>query len=486
MSLWRRRYGQSGDCRQGSDLIDPVPATRYSPLDAAPWRRNLSEMPDETDFDRAPGGAAASRRRRHVPDRTPAAPGGLGQWIRAAGLSAILACTVLPPSAMPANGAENACVQAGTWIDPKTGDVLAVDALISSLATRSVVLLGERHTDPEHHRWQAAMLAALQAHRPALAVGFEMFPRSVQPALDAWSRGELSTEAFLRQSRWREVWGFDEGLYLPLLHFARANRLPALALNVERSLVARVGRQGWRAVPAAEREGLTDPAEATADYRQSLVRIYAQTHRESGAENATEDAAPDLKAIMAEPAFQNFVAAQLTWDRAMAEAIAAAREADPSRLVIGIMGRGHIEHGWGVPHQLADLGIADVAVLLPMTATAACDDMAPDLADAVFIVDASDASEAPPDRPRLGVMVERADDGVRVLQVVDDSVAAAAELVAGDIIVMAAGQPIKRRAELIAVIQRQAPGTWLPLDIKRDGEIMQRIAKFPTAANDNP
>ena len=391
-----------------------------------------------------------------------------------------------PTRAAPANAEETACVQAGTWIDPKTGDVLAVDALMASLATRPVVLLGERHTAAEHHRWQAAMLAALQAHRPALAIGFEMFPRSAQPALDAWSRGELSADAFLRQSRWREVWGFDEDLYLPLLHFARANRLPALALNVERALVARVAREGWAAVPEAAREGVTKPTEASADYRQSLARVYAETHRESGGEDTAENAKPDLQAIMAEPGFQNFVAAQLTWDRAMAEAIAAARENDPTRLVVGIIGRGHLEHGWGVPHQLADLGVADVAVLLPMTAAAACAGPPPDLADAVFIIDRADDAQAPPDRPRLGVTIEAADDGVRILQVVDDSVAAAAELAAGDIIVMAAGQPIKRRAELIAIIQRQAPGTWLPLDIKRDGEVMQRVAKFPTAANGNP
>lgn len=384
----------------------------------------------------------------------------------------------------PANADEKTCVRVGTWLEPETGDVLAIDGLMASLASRSVVLLGERHTAAEHHRWQAAMLAALQAHRPALAIGFEMFPRSVQPALDAWSGGALGTEAFLRQSRWREVWGFDENHYLPLLHFARANRLPTLALNVERALVARVGREGWAAVPAAEREGLTDPAAATADYRQSLARIYAETHRENGGADAADKATPDLEAVMAEPGFQNFVAAQLTWDRAMAEAIAAARTRDPSRLVIGIMGRGHIEHRWGVPHQLADLGVTDVAVLLPMTAAAACAGLAPDLADAVFIIDDADDAQPPPDRPRLGVMIEAADDGVRILQVVDDSVAAAAELAAGDIIVMAAGQPIKRRAELIAIIRRQAPGTWLPLDIRRDGDVIQRVAKFPNGANE--
>ena len=436
-------------------------------------------MPDKAECESARDTAPALRPRRLALNAGRAAFSVWRKPCRKAILPALVACVLLLPAATPASGEENACVQAGTWIDPATGDALAVDGLMASLATRSVVLLGERHTAAEHHRWQAAMLAALQAHQPTLAIGFEMFPRSVQPALDAWSQGRLGTEAFLAQSRWREVWGFDEALYLPLLHFARANRLPALALNVERSLVARVGREGWTAVPETAREGLTDPAETPPAYRRSLARVYADAHRDSDAGDTEAAGEPDLATVMTEPDFQNFVAAQLTWDRAMAEAIATARQRDPARLVVGIMGRGHVEHGWGVPHQLADLGVTDVAVLLPMTASAACAGLDPGLADAVFVVDAMEDESPAPDRPRLGVMIEASDDGVRVLQVVDDSVAAAAELAAGDVIVMAAGQPIKRRAELIAIIQRQAPGTWLPLDIRRDGEVIQRIARFP-------
>ncbi len=443
-------------------------------------------MPDEHDRQIAPDGVTAPGRRR--PLRAAGEPRRVRWWMpsRAPLLPALLVCLALLPPAGPARGDDRTCMRVGAWIDPKTGDTVGVDTLTAALATRAVVLLGEYHASAEHHRWQAAVLAALQAHRPALAVGFEMFPRGAQPALDAWSRGELDTEAFLRRSRWHEVWGFDADLYLPLLHFARANRLPALALNVERSLVARVGREGWAAVPAAEREGLTNPAAAPAAYRRSLARVYAETHRARGGADAGQDTGPDIEAAMAEPAFANFVAAQLTWDRAMAEAIAAARQRDPSRLVVGIIGRGHVEHRWGVPHQLADLGIDDAAVLLPMTAAAACAGLAPDLADAVFIIDAPDDDGAPPDRPRLGVMIEAADDGVRILQVVDDSVAAAAGLAAGDVVVTAAGRPVKRRAELIAIIRRQAPGTWLPLDIRRDGDVVRRIAKFPAVTGDTP
>ena len=37
-------------------------------------------------------------------------------------------------------------------------------------------------------------------------------------------------------------------------------------------------------------------------------------------------------------------------------------------------------------------------------------------------------------------------------------------------------------AAVIAVVQRQAPGTWLPIKVKRGGETLDLVAKFPPAA----
>jgi len=67
------------------------------------------------------------------------------------------------------------------------------------------------------------------------------------------------------------------------------------------------------------------------------------------------------------------------------------------------------------------------------------------------------------------------------LRVADDSVASEAALAAGDIIVGAAGKIIKENADLLSVIERQAPGTWLPLSIRRGDEGLDIVAKFPTS-----
>jgi S1-C subfamily serine protease len=67
----------------------------------------------------------------------------------------------------------------------------------------------------------------------------------------------------------------------------------------------------------------------------------------------------------------------------------------------------------------------------------------------------------------------------RIDRVTGDSVAEIAGLKVGDLVVRAAGLEIRNPDELVDTIGRQAPGTWLPLSIKRDGQEIDVVAKFP-------
>ena len=68
-----------------------------------------------------------------------------------------------------------------------------------------------------------------------------------------------------------------------------------------------------------------------------------------------------------------------------------------------------------------------------------------------------------------------------MLEVVGGSVAESAGIEAGDVIVTAAGLAMAGPDDLVAVIGRQAPGTWLPLVLDRDGATLDVVAKFPVA-----
>lgn len=365
------------------------------------------------------------------------------------------------------SGAAADCVAVAGWAAPG-GARLAGAEVVSRAARRSVVLLGESHEDAEHHRWQLQTLAALHSLRPDMVIGFEMFPRRVQKVLDRWVAGELSEAEFLAAADWHNVWRVDASLYLPLFHFARMNRIPMVALNIDERLRRATAEKGFEAVPESEREGVTRPVGPSEAYLDYLLPIYRK-HDWDGRKKP--DAGRD------DPDFRRFVETQQLWDRAMAQGIQATFARPGRPLVVGIMGSGHVVHGYGVPHQLRDLGVTDVAVLLPWGRGRECRELVAGVADAVFGV-AAPVAKRPP-RGRLGIRIEPAQGGARIVQVEKGSVAETAGLRDGDVVAEIAGLPVKRPGDVVEAVQRVAPGTWLPLKVKRKGEAVEIVAKFP-------
>ncbi len=398
-------------------------------------------------------------------------------------LGLLAACAA--PAGDPAREAgamTESCVPPGQWVDPAGPTPLSHPVLIESMSTRQVVLLGEGHVRFDHHRWQLHTIAALHGRNPNMVLAFESFPRRVQPVLDRWTGGELSDKRFLEETDWNEVWRFDPALYMPLFDFARLRRIPMIAMNVDRPLINKVRRGGWKEVPAGEREGVGDPAPAGKDYLNSLAEVYGQHRTEKDAKDA-KDAKAAKAADLEDPDFLNFVDVQLTWDRAMAEAILKAANAPSRPLVVGIVGLGHLQYRHGISHQLEDLGISDAAVLLPWDRERGCADLADEsgtaVADALFGLQSA-AAQDKPKKPLLGVRIQSAETGgLRIIEVVGKSVAETAGLAKDDLIVEAAGTAVDKPAELIAIVHRQAPGTWLPLRIRRGGETLEVVAKFP-------
>ena len=392
---------------------------------------------------------------------------------RFAAVAALLAGTSLAAAApaviLPERPAA-VCGDSG-WVVPEGKRLKAadIDAVVANALTDEVVLLGEQHSDEDHHRWQLQILAALHAQRPDMVIGFEMFPRRVQAALDQWVAGQLTVREFLDRAEWSRVWRYPPHIYLPLFEFARLNRIPMLALNVDQKLTRAVTEKGWAGVPPAEREGVGRPAPATPPYLRFLRdmhRLHAETRKQPGSRPETP--------------FDNFLDTQLTWDRAMAEALASRLQAADGRhppLVVGIMGSGHIRFGHGVPHQLRDLGVRRIATLLPVSGKAECQDLQAGIADAAFLLPGK--PHTAPEPPRLGVTLEDGEKSVRIVDIMPGSLAERSGLRAGDRIVELAGKAVTGTGEAIAAIQRQPPGTWLPLRVQRPEGAVELVIRFP-------
>jgi uncharacterized iron-regulated protein len=367
------------------------------------------------------------------------------------------------------------CLSAATWnrLDGAKPRSDNANSVLTGMAQRDVVLLGEQHDEVDDHRWQLQTIAALHAQRPDMVLGFEMFPRRVQTVLDRWVAGDLTVRQFLEQSEWDKVWALPAEFYLPLFEFARINRIPMLALDIDQKVSRTIAEKGWDAVATAERDGVSRAVAPPAAYRDFLRNIYRDHPRPDHAK-----AEPDKASV--DRGFDYFVEAQTTRERSMAEALThrAAVAADGRKpLMVGIMGNGHVRFGWGVPHQLRDLGVQKIGILMPLPADTECGNVRAGLADAVFALPKQ--VEPPVEPPRLGIRLGGEEGKVNIAEVTANSLAEKTGLKSGDRLLEIAGQPVKKIAQVIAVVRQQPAGTWLPLQVRRGDETLDLVVRFP-------
>lgn len=366
------------------------------------------------------------------------------------------------------------CLVPGAWHGLGQGAPrpLSGAEALALVSDRDIVLLGEKHDEYDHHAWQLQTLAALYALRPQMVIGFEAFPRRAQAVLDQWVAGELTESQFLERSEWDKVWNLPSRLYMPLFQFARINRIPMVALNVDRELTQQITQKGWDGVPAERKEGVSRPALASQAYRDMLFEVYKEHPR------AKETNAGEVKRT--DPDFLHFVDSQTTWDRAMAEALARRLRVAPGSvqpLAVGIIGAGHVRNGYGVPYQLRDLGVTSFATLVPVEAAVGCRMLTAGFADAVFALPTM-PHEAPR-KPRLGISLQRTDKGIEVIDVIGGSLAESTGIRKGDVIVSVAGTAVTQIGSVTAAVRLQPAGTWLPMTVRRDGATHELMVKFP-------
>jgi uncharacterized iron-regulated protein len=370
--------------------------------------------------------------------------------------------------------AASQCVPISSWVDTKSKKIVTPSAVIKEAVDKKVMLLGEDHDNEEHHRWQLSMISQAYALNPKMAIGFEMFPRAVQPILDDWVAGELTEREFLERTDWNKVWSYNPAYYMPMFHFARMHRIPMYALNIPREIVSEIAEKGWDALSSKTREHIGKPAPATTAYRDMMTEIFIQ-HQPHGSDISMDNI------VNAEPGVSYFIQGQLAWDRAMAGAIVDAMKRDDVELFVGVMGAGHIIPKMSVPYQLADLGIKESISLMPWDDTMPCEEFDNEMANFVFGVDKQDphGNHGIKNKARLGVYLEAAELGIQISRVVEDSIAEKAGLKKDDIIIEIAGKPAKHVTDVVLAVRSMPPGAWLPIKVLRVKKKIQMVAKFP-------
>ncbi len=219
--------------------------------------------------------------------------------------------------------------------DARAGQFTTRAAVEARCAGAALVLLGETHDNPDHHRLQRELLEALvrAGRRPAVAM--EQFDREHQAALDrARSERPLDAAAVADGGQFdRRSWRWP--LYEPIVAAALRHGLPIVAANLSRADGARVVERGVAALGAdtVARLGLDRP---WPDARRAAVEAAV---RDGHCGQLPEALVPRM------------AQAQRARDATLADRLVSRPIAD----AVLIAGNGHVRRDFGVPTHLTAL-----------------------------------------------------------------------------------------------------------------------------------
>ncbi|MFP3871144.1 MAG: ChaN family lipoprotein, partial [Syntrophobacteria bacterium] len=337
--------------------------------------------------------------------------------------------------------------------------VRPLSEIISRIAEKSIVYIGEKHNRYGDHLMQLEVIRGLHKHYPELAIGMEMFQRRYQEALDDYISGAIDEQTFLKESHYFSTWKFNYHLYRDILHYARDHKIPVIALNQANELVSKVAREGIASLEEEEKGRL--PEEMFFDdeaYKSRLRRVFDlhQTELDAGAPRV----------------FEYFHQAQILWDETMAESIAAFLADHPHHHLVVLAGNGHLAYGSGIPKRALRRIPKDYAIILPEPG----EPLEEGLAD--FIVFPGDHKA--PQSPKLGVMLDTGEDRLVVTGFSHGSGAREAGIQEGDVILEVSGKSVETVDDLHSFLAVSKAGERMPVTVQRGKEEIQLEVELRT------
>ncbi len=287
--------------------------------------------------------------------------------------------------------------------------------VIREVEERKVIYVGESHDRFSHHVVQLEVIKSLHQKEKKVAIGMEMFQRPFQGALDDYIEGRIEEREFLIKTEYFKRWKYDYNLYRPILQFARVEKIPVVALNVQTEIVEKVARTGLESLTEEEKKSIPSQMDFSDEtYRDRLQKIF-QEHKNFRGEN-----------------FDFFCQAQILWDETMAESIDSFFKKNPEYQMVVLAGSGHLAFGSGIPKRTARRNGYDYAVLLNDI------ELEKDVADYILYPGTIPLEGS----PKLGVFLGEEKGQVLIQGFSPESVAEKAGMQKGDIILSLDQTPI--------------------------------------------
>jgi uncharacterized iron-regulated protein len=235
--------------------------------------------------------------------------------------------------------------------------------LLKEISGRDIVFVGEVHNRKSHHKAQLEIIKALNGNGKKVAIGVEMFKKENQDVLDKWVSGEIEEAEF--SEIYHRNWGLPWNVYRDIFVFAREKKIPLVGLNVSRSVIRQVVKEGFSSLTPEQLSGLPSGIECKVD------ATYEEFIKDALGEHAGE------------MSFKNFCEAQMVWDNAMAHNAIEYLDSNPARKLVVLAGSGH---SWkrGIPAQVTRLSGYSFSVILPESDRVEVDKI--DTKDADYII----------------------------------------------------------------------------------------------------
>jgi uncharacterized iron-regulated protein len=214
---------------------------------------------------------------------------------------------------------------------------MSPEELVTALATKRFMLLGELHDNPDHHRLQAWLVAQVKP----TAVVLEMADVDQAAALEAFqSKPDWQPAALGATLDWERRGWPKWSTYQPIAEAAKETGATILAGNAEREKVRTVAKGGHDVLDGAEtkRLGLDEPLPSDAE--AALQAEIAASHC----------------GMLPEKVVPAMASAQRLRDATLADQLLTAAGRD-ARVVL-ITGNGHVRRDRGVPYVLERRGLA--------------------------------------------------------------------------------------------------------------------------------
>ncbi len=235
---------------------------------------------------------------------------------------------------------------AGVILDVAAHRRVSEAELTARVGAADIVLVGETHDNPDHHRLEASLLQAFAAAHPAPAVVFEMLNREQQPDVDASLAAHPGdADALALAVAWDSSGWPAWSMYRPVFEAALAARGPILAAGLDRSVAMRIAHEGVAAIDPALVQTFGLAAPLTADVQTSLRHEMSEAHC----------------GMLPESMLDSMVLVQRARDASMAERLHEGVQVRHATLLIA--GAGHVRRDRGVPAQLTrTYGVTSLAI----------------------------------------------------------------------------------------------------------------------------